>query len=419
MHLCIFEDNLVTNFCPLVYLRPVFALRCGILSLRQKILAQFPRAHAAIHTRSYLKNYLGDLHPDISVNEIPADRCLFVNGRLLADSDFTKQVTMKGMEDTVFVKGQAPVAAWVSGNRLENLKRRMAEGTLSIDDFEGLQRREVGARLIQYPWDLLSANGPEIISDIAIATKRIKRQIQGKIHQGAHLINRKAIIVGKRSSIKSGAVLDAEHGPIYIGDDVQVYPNAVIEGPAFIGSSSIVKIGAKIYGKTSIGEACKVGGEIEASIVHAHANKQHDGFLGHSYICPWVNLGADTNNSDLKNNYSTVKTYINGELVDSGLMFVGLFMGDHSKSGINSMFDTGTVVGVSCNIYGVGFPPKFVPSFSWAGSGKLVEYRLSKSVEVARKVMERRNVRFTPSYESAFRTVFNLTASDRQKVGVH
>ncbi len=419
MHLCLFEDNLVANFHPLVYFRPVYALRCGMLTLQQKILAHVPSAHVALHARAYLKNYLGELHPDSSVNEIAADRCLFMNGRLLADSDVAKQVTTKGDEDRVFVNGDIPVAAWVSGNRLEYLKRKMAEGTFGIGDFDGLPRREIGARLVQYPWDLLSANAQEIFSDIMITTKRSKQKIQGKIHPGAHLINRKGIFVGKRSSIKPGAVLDAEHGPIYIGDDVHVYANAVIEGPAFIGSGSIVKIGAKIYGKTSIGEFCKVGGEIEGSILHAHANKQHDGFLGHSYICPWVNLGADTNNSDLKNNYSSVRVSINGELVDSGQLFVGMFMGDHSKSGINSMFDTGTVVGVSCNIYGAGIPPKFVPSFSWGGSERLVEYRLSKSMEVARKVMERRNVRFTPAYESAFRTVFALTGGERERSGVH
>ncbi|MEE9288003.1 MAG: putative sugar nucleotidyl transferase [Bacteroidota bacterium] len=419
MLLCIFEDNLVGNFYPLVYLRPVYALRCGALSLRQKILSHFSQTHVAFHVRSYLLDCLRERFPENSVNEIAADRCFLVNGRILADSHLAKQVPTKWKEDLLFVDGETPVAAWVSGNRLEYLKRKMGGGTLGIADFDGLPRREVEARLLQYPWDLLSANAREIVSDVAMMTKRSKRKIQGKVHPGVHLINRREIFVGKRSSIKPGAVLDAEHGPIYIGDEVQIHPNAVIEGPAFIGRGSVVKIGAKIYESTSIGEVCKVGGEIEGSIVHAFANKQHDGFLGHSYICPWVNLGADTNNSDLKNNYSSVRVYLNGKLFDSGQLSVGLFMGDHSKSGINSMFDTGTVVGVSCNIYGAGAPSKFVPSFSWGGSEKLVEYRLSKSIDVAQKVMERRSVRFTAAYGDAFRAVFDLTAGERYRLRVH
>lgn len=418
MHLCVFEDNLVSHFSPLVHFRPVYALRCGMLSLQGKILAHFPRAHVTFHARGYLRNYLAELHPEVLVNEIAADRYLFVNGRLLPDSNLGKLVSLKGKEDNVFVSGETPVAAWASGNRLEHLRRKMADGTISMGDFEGFPRREVEARLIEYPWDLLSANAREILSDVALTVKRRKQRIQGKVHPGAHLINRKAIFVGKGASIKPGAVLDAEQGPIYIGDDVQVSPNAVIEGPAFIGNGTIVKIGAKVYGKTSIGEMCKVGGEIEGSIIHAYANKQHDGFLGHSYVCPWVNLGADTNNSDLKNNYSTVRIYLNGQLVDTGELFVGLFMGDHSKSGINSMFDTGTVVGVSCNVYGAGVPPKFIPSFSWGEGGKLVEYNLSKGIEVARRVMERRSVRFTPTYESVFRAVFDQTAGERKRLGV-
>jgi len=156
-----------------------------------------------------------------------------------------------------------------------------------------------------------------------------------------------------------------------------------------------------------------VGGELEETIVHSYSNKQHDGFLGHSYLGMWVNLGADTNNSDLKNNYGNVKVYVDGEMVDSGSMFVGLTMGDHSKSGINTMFNTGTVVGVSCNVYGGGFPPKFIPSFTWGGAEGLVEYRLDKALETARAVMNRRKIDLTAADEKLIRGIFEATAKER------
>ena len=226
-------------------------------------------------------------------------------------------------------------------------------------------------------------------------------------------MNRDEIFVGQGAKVKPGAVLDAEGGPIIIEPGATIFPNATIEGPAFIGEKSLIKIGAKIYEGTSIGEVCKVGGEVEETIIHSYSNKQHDGFLGHSYLGMWVNLGADTNNSDLKNNYGNVKVYVDGGIVDSGSMFVGLTMGDHSKSGINTMFNTGTMVGVSCNVYGGGFPPKFIPSFTWGGAEGLLEYRLDKALETARAVMGRRKIELTASDEELMREIFRETAQER------
>ena len=228
------------------------------------------------------------------------------------------------------------------------------------------------------------------------------------------MLNQHNIFIGEGSVIKSGAVIDAEDGPVYIGKNVKVMPNAVIAGPCFIGDNSIIKIGAKIYENTSIGECCKVGGEVEGSIIHSFANKQHDGFLGHSYISQWCNLGAGTNTSDLKNNYSNVKVMLNGKEIDTGSMFVGLIMGDHSKSSINTMFNSGTICGVSSNIFGSGFPSKNIPSFSWGGSESLTEYKLEKAVEVAKEVLKRRNVEFTEVDEKLFNKIFEMTSSQRK-----
>ena len=225
-------------------------------------------------------------------------------------------------------------------------------------------------------------NPGEITREFSILGKPGEQE--GKVYEGVHILDAKNVYIAAGASVKPGVVLDAEGGPIFIDEGAKIFPQAVIEGPAYIGKKSAIKIAAKIYEGTSIGEVCKVGGELEESIIHSYSNKQHDGFLGHAYLGMWVNLGADTNNSDLKNDYGPVKCVIDGELVNTGSQFVGLTMGDHSKSGINSMFNTGTVVGMGCNIYGAGLPPKYVPSFAWGGADGLMEYRADKFIAVAK-----------------------------------
>jgi UDP-N-acetylglucosamine diphosphorylase/glucosamine-1-phosphate N-acetyltransferase len=194
------------------------------------------------------------------------------------------------------------------------------------------------------------------------------------------------------ATIGLGVILDATDGPIVIGRGARIMPNAVIMGPVVIGNDSIVKASAKIYEGTTIGPVCKVGGEIENAIFQGYANKQHDGYVGHSFIGEWCNLGADTNTSDLKNDYSNVRVQIEGEEIDTGSMFVGLLLGDHSKCAINTQFNTGTVVGVSSNIFDAGFPPKWIPSFSWGGAQGFVDYRFEKAMQVAEIVTGRRNI---------------------------
>jgi UDP-N-acetylglucosamine diphosphorylase/glucosamine-1-phosphate N-acetyltransferase len=403
--LCIFEGVLYERLQPLVYMRPTWDLRCGIFTIREKIQRCYPGVPLHLHCRTY-----------IAVNTVNAGSCLFVNGRVLADEGFAAQVPLQG-EDTLYVDGESIVAARVSGSKLARLRNRLT-GVFDYPDFDGLIRKEVKVTMVRYPWDLVANNGAQIRSDFAALTAGMSAKITGKVYDGVHLLNPDAICIDAGAKVKPGVVLDAEGGPIYIAKNAKIFPNATIEGPAYIGEGSMIKIGAKIYEDTSIGPVCKVGGEVEASIIHSYSNKQHDGFLGHAYLCKWVNLGADTNNSDLKNNYSSVRVYINGEEIDSGSTFVGLTMGDHSKSAINTMFNTGTVVGVSSNVFGGGFPPKYLPSFSWGGAEALTTYDLTRSLEVARRVMGRRKVVMSAAEETLFRTVFELTSEERRKIGM-
>jgi UDP-N-acetylglucosamine diphosphorylase/glucosamine-1-phosphate N-acetyltransferase len=411
--LCLFEDPGYRKLLPLAFTRPIYDLRCGTCTLYEKVIRHYPQSPIVLHCRPELTEVVKHLHPGLEVNELSHASCLWINGRLLADKSLSERIPPEG-EDCLFICGQTLVAARMSGRKLEQLHQKMRSGPLSADLFPLDQTQEVEAQLIGYPWDLVHHNGVQIQVDWEFFNS--PGQLKGQVYDGASLLNPQGLFVDQGAKVKPGVVLDAESGPIIIGPEATIFPNAVIEGPAFVGAKSLIKTGAKIYEGTSIGEVCKVGGEVEETIIHSYSNKQHDGFLGHSYLGMWVNLGADTNNSDLKNNYGHVKVYIDGEMVDSGSMFVGLFMGDHSKSGINTMFNTGTVVGVSCNVYGGGFPPKFIPSFTWGGAEGLVEYRLDKALETARAVMGRRKVDLTPADEQLLTRIFQETAPERAKL---
>lgn len=416
MHICIFEDRDYKNFLPLVYFRPVYNLHCGALSLQEKIAKVLPRLKTIFHMRSELVDNFSDNFPDRIINKFPDDDVWFINGRVLGDESLAKFIKTNSGTQKVYLKGESVVAAYIKRENLSSISNLTDGQPLERSTFKDIPIETYKGTLFNYPWELVHHCAEEIEKDFRLL--KLRKKILGKFYTGAHIINKINIIIGKGSKIKPGAVLDAEKGPIIIGSNVTIMPNVVIEGPVFIGDNSIIKIGAKIYHGTSIGKWCKVGGEVEASIIQSYSNKQHDGFLGHSYLGSWINIGADTNTSDLKNNYSTVRVYVNGKMIDSGLQFVGLTMGDHSKSGINSMFDTGTVVGISCNIYGSGFPSKFIPSFTWDGEKQFTAYDLEKSIDTMKKVMARRNVNLTASYEKLVRKIFKDTTEERKSAGV-
>jgi len=412
---CIFEGEQYKLLYPLVYMHPIYDLRCGIRTIKEKIFDYFKSEKYFLHSRQNLSELVKRDNPNIPINEIDTDICLFINGKILPNESLIETIE-ESDHDTLFVKGEYIIAARVSGLNLKKFRNSLSS-IFKFSDFEGLIKKEVSVDVINYPWDLIKYNGQEISKDF-LRLKKKSDNINGKIYEGVIIVNKDNVIIEEGAEIKPGVVLDAEEGPIYIGKNAKIMPNATIIGPAYIGNNTSIKIEAKIYENTSIGEYCKIGGEVEGSVVHSYSNKQHDGFLGHSYIMQWVNLGADTNNSDLKNNYGSVKVYINDKLIDSGSMFVGLFMGDHSKSSINTMFNTGSVIGVSCNIFGEGFPPKYVPSFCWGGKDTFTTYDIEKAIDVAKRVMKRRNKEFTEIEENLFRSTFSITQDERRKRGL-
>jgi UDP-N-acetylglucosamine diphosphorylase/glucosamine-1-phosphate N-acetyltransferase len=417
MQIVIFEDEKYINFEPLIYYRPVYELVCGASTLREKIERVYPNLKITLHCRKYLEELVKSQNPSNEVNNFSENEVLFINGRIIAPENMAEIISPTLSEDTVFKSNGTVAAAKVSGNRLKNI---LNKDVLITADFDGITSEEVEITCAEYLWDLVYLNGEEIEKDIAFlsAKNKIKGAKLEKVKfAGVNFLNPKKIFISENVNIKPGVVLDASKGPIYLDRDVIIFPNAVIEGPVYIGESSQVKSCATIYENVSVGKVCKVGGEIEDSIIMSYSNKQHSGFLGHSYLGSWVNIGADTNCSDLQNNYGTIKVQVNGRHIDTRRQFVGLMMGDHSKTAINTMFNTGTVVGFSCNVYGEGFPPKYITSFGWGGSSSVREYKLTKAIETAKAVFKRRNKIFSKEEENIFNTIFNLTKEDRKRRG--
>jgi len=414
MHICIFEDEQYLNFEPLIYSRPVFDLLCGMTTLKEKITRAFPKEKITLKCRDYLESFVKAENPKCKVNQFDEEDYLFINGRIIAPSNLKNILKLKSNEEKVFLSKGIVAAAKVSGKRIKDLLPDTS-GVLDTKLFSSLPAEEVDISVANYLWDLVYLNGKEIQNDFKIYTKN-KSSVKNK-YAGVNFVNKKNIFIGKDVEIKLGVVLDASTGPIFIEKNVTMFPNAVIQGPFYIGEASKIKSCATIYPNVSIGKLCKVGGEVEDSIIHQYSNKQHSGFLGHSYLGSWINLGADTNNSDLQNNYGSIKVQVNGRHIDSGKQFVGLMMGDHSKTAINTMFNTGTVVGFSSNVYGAGFPPKYIASFGWGGAESMKEYKLSKAIETAKAVFARRDKDFRKEDEELFETIFNLTKEDRTKRG--
>jgi UDP-N-acetylglucosamine diphosphorylase/glucosamine-1-phosphate N-acetyltransferase len=380
------------------------------LGLKATLGGKEPDIH--FHTRAYLASTTGrriDSFSGLAGGGSSDGENLvhMVNGRLLWKDSLSKAIDPawvgKYMCDGSVAWANVP-ASWAG--RLDGL----AGEPLGSDICKDLPAKDLDARMITYPWDLVRLNGEEIDRDFA---RLGGAAIEADIPEGVHLVNQEAIRLGRGVSLGPGVVIDASRGPVLMEEDAEVMANASLAGPLSIGRGSIIKMGARIYGETTIGPVCKVGGEVGESIIHGYSNKQHGGFVGHSYLGEWVNIGAGTDTSDMKNNYSTVRLSVGGESVDSGEAFVGLFMGDHSKCGIGTTFNTGSIAGACCNIFGAGFPPKYIPSFSWGGSSGFSEHDLEKAIETARTAMARRDRKLDSAGENILREVFEITREER------
>jgi len=390
MNYILFDGPSRNNLLPFTFTRPVADIRVGILTIRQKW-----ESYLEYTTTTITEDYLADKFPMVEMEEN-----IMINASFLPNVEVVAFVKNLSHNQALF-KGEDVIAFFIK------------EGE-EVSDFSTFEAIEFDNHIlkIEHTWDIFSKNGEAIIEDFNLITK--DRQSE-PIPATINTINPENIFIEKGATLNF-ATLNASSGPIYIGRNAEVMEGSIVRGPLALCNNATLKMASKIYGPTTIGPHTKVGGEVNNAVIFGYSNKGHDGFLGNSVIGEWCNLGADTNNSNLKNNYAEVRLwdYNTEGFARTGLQFCGLMMGDHSKCGINTMFNTGTVVGVSANIFGSGFPRNFVPSFSWGGSKGFVTYKTNKAFEVAEVVMARRKEEFTPNDIAILEHVFEETKQYRR-----
>lgn len=387
MNYILFDGDARNDLLPFTFTRPVADIRIGILSIRGK-WEKYLKSKTFTKTEDYLsKKWSLEL----------AEENIFINASLLPDENLVKAVN-----------------ALKSGQKLLKGDILLAYAQEKIEDVSDYEVVKFEEELLQigHTWDIFSKNREAIERDFELLTKGRKSQ---PIDPSNFVKNPEAIFIEEGASVENCS-LNASTGPIYISKDSMVMEGSLIRGPFSLGENAVVKLGAKIYGPTTIGPNSKAGGEINNSVLFENSNKGHEGFLGNSVLGEWCNIGADTNTSNLKNNYAEVRLWNYGteNFARTGLQFCGLMMGDHSKCAINTMFNTGTVIGVSANIFGSGFPRNFIPSFSWGGSAGTSTYKLEKVFETTEIVMQRRGMELKDIDREILGRVFELTSKYRR-----
>lgn len=394
MNLIFFDGAERVHLLPFTFTRPCAELRIGILTIREKWQARFPQSSCYYHTQPYL-------HKKFPLLVHEGD--LLINGTICPNSQLVNEITALKQGEALVQNDLLIAACLTSAKELdeENIKAHyVCKNTASVEHIQ-----------VKRVWDIFSQNGKAIEEDFELLTKG---RTSAALNDTNRTVNPERIFVEEGARVDF-AIINASSGPVYIGKDTEIMEGTIIRGPFALCEHAGTKIGAKIYGPTTVGPYCKVGGEVNNSVLMAYSNKGHDGFLGNSVIGEWCNLGADTNNSNLKNNYQEVKiwSYASERFVKTGMQFCGLMMGDHSKAGINTMFNTGTVVGVAANIFGPGFPRNYIPSFAWGGAGGFDTFQLPKVFEMAKAMCDRRKVEFTKEDEEILEHIFQETQKNR------
>lgn len=388
MNYILFDGDVRNSLLPFTYTKPVADIRVGILTIREKW-----EKHLGLTTTTITEEYLEEKYPMVELEEN-----ILINASFCPTATLVEMVKSLKKDEAIF-KDEDVIAFYSEEDKEVN--------------FDEYKHIEFEGELIQIKntWDIFSLNNKAIREDFDLITEG---RTSEPIPETVQTINKENIFIEEGAKL-TFATLNATNGPIYIGKNAEIMEGCVVRGALAMCENSVLKLGAKIYGATTLGPHCKVGGEVKNSVLMGCSNKGHDGFLGDSVLGEWCNIGADSNNSNLKNNYAEVKlwSYETGRFAKTGLQFCGLMMGDHSKCGINTMFNTGTVVGVSANIFGGGFPRNFIPSFSWGGSGGFTEYKMNKVNEVAKVVMSRRNLEYDEREEKILQHVFKETQQYR------
>lgn len=400
MKLVIYDDAKWQNFFPITQTRSTSDLRVGILKLRQRILSYFEDTETGLIVSAQLEAIYKERHPEWNVNEVSANETIFVNSRVKIDEE-VKEAILKlqvgeclTSKDTIIAARSIPEVKEISSENLDSLF-----SNLKVIKAEKIECWE-------YIWELISENSDYITRDFKDIFYDKDNYFESEL--GTTIINPYNVWIGEGTTIKPGVVIDATEGPVVIDENALIMPNTVIIGPVYIGKNSTIKAGAKIYEGTSIGPVCKIGGEVEESIFQGYTNKQHDGFFGHSYLGEWINIGADTNNSDLKNNYGSISAYFYPakKKINTKVNFLGTIIGDHTKTGINTTINTGTVIGIGCSLFSSGLVKNYVPAFNIGTGSKHYNYDLNDFIETAERVKNRRDLQFSANEKELYTNIY-------------
>ncbi len=394
MNYILFDDKYRNHLLPLTFTRPVAELRIGITKISEK-WQHFLKDQVSFLTEKYLS-------AKFPVN-ISKDNIL-INAGIIPNDKLVKAISELELNE-VLIAGEECIAAHLSKSEAQEF---------SCDDMTKYKLIDYNESFlhVKYPYDIFTLNGECLIVDYKTLTQG---RVSSEINPDNKIIAPENVFVEKGAKLNC-CIINASEGPVYIGRNAEIMEGSIIRGPFALCESSTVKMAAKIYGPTTIGPHSKVGGELNNVVIQAYSNKGHDGFLGNAVIGEWCNLGADTNNSNLKNNYAEVRlwNYVEERFKGTNLQFCGLIMGDHSKCGINTMFNTGTVVGVFANLYGAGFIRNFAPSFAWGGPQGFKTYNKTAAFYVAKLVMQRRNIEFSKEDKQILEAIFEQTAKYRK-----
>ena len=385
MNYILFDGSVRETLLPFTYTRPVADIRVGILTIREKW-----EKYLGSTTTTVTKEYLAEKFPMVEM-----EHNIMINASFLPTSSLVEMIKNLNENEAIFQNDEL-IAFYV----------KEAQEEVDFDAYTCIEFAE-NCLQIQHTWDIFQKNAAALTADFHLITEDRTSQ---PIPKSVNTICPENIFIEEGAKLEF-VTLNASTGVIYIGKNTEIMEGSVIRGPFALCEEAQVKLATKIYGATTVGPHCRVGGEINNSVLFAYSNKGHDGFLGNSVLGEWCNIGADSNNSNLKNNYEEVKlwSYETKRFEKTGLQFCGLMMGDHSKCGINTMFNTGTVVGVSCNIFGSGFPRNYIPNFSWGGAQGMSVYKTDKAFETARIVMSRRHVEFTETDAQILQHIFDET----------
>lgn len=399
----IFESNGVDNFYPFSIMHPIWEIRTGAFMIYEKYINMMPKTEINFFGRiNQLNSFVARNHLKHSPN-YKSDNTLFIDASVIPDSELIEQLfseLKENSKDILFEdKNEKPFALYIK-HFSKHYDFIFEDEIIDLNKINDVKIKPVkikDVKIMNYLWDSLDYVASSIQNDVQFF--KSYSRFSKKQYYDSYAINESEIYIGKNVKIAPTVVIDASEGPVIIDDNAKIMPQSTIIGPCYIGKNCTIKIGAKIYEKNAFGDWCKLGGEIENSIIQSYSNKQHEGFLGHSYLCEWVNLGADTNCSDLKNTYSNITVNLNGKTVDTGRMFLGVLCGDHTKTGINSMFTTGTIAGICGILVRDWFLPNYIKSFSWGGKSDSPVYKVNKAIETAKIVMARRGKALLPEEE--------------------